>query len=122
MDKPWHLYVMAILYILAGINHFRKPKLYAKVIPPFITNKKIINELVGVLEILFGLYLFIPMFSRLAAISIMLLLIFIFPSNIYMITNKEASLGWPKWLLYLRLPLQFLLIYWAYQYSHFNLF
>ena len=113
---------MALLYILAGLNHFRKPKLYIKIIPPFIANKKIINELVGFLEILFGIYLFIPIFTRLSAISIMLLLLFIFPANIYMVTHKEASLGWSKWLLYLRLPLQFLLILWAYQYAHLNLF
>ncbi|RYY31916.1 MAG: DoxX family protein, partial [Sphingobacteriaceae bacterium] len=25
MALPWHLYVMASLYILAGLNHFRVP-------------------------------------------------------------------------------------------------
>ena len=122
MEKPWHLYVMAVLYILAGINHFRKPELYLKIIPPFIINKKFISEFSGVVEILLGIYLCIPIFSRLAAISIMILLVLIFPSNIYMLQNKEASLGWPKWLLYLRLPLQFLLIFWAYHYSNLHLF
>lgn len=120
MDKPWHLYVMAVLYILAGINHFRKPELYFKIIPPFLTNKKFINEFSGLIEIMLGIYLCIPVFSNLAAISIMAFLVVIFPSNIYMVMDEKASLGFPKWLLYLRLPLQLVLIYWAYQYVDFT--
>jgi uncharacterized membrane protein len=120
MDKPWHLYVMAVLYILAGINHFRKPELYFKIIPPFLTNKKFINEFSGLIEIMLGIYLCIPVFSNLAAISIMAFLVVIFPSNIYMAMDEKASLGFPKWLLYLRLPLQLVLIYWAYQYADFT--
>lgn len=120
MDKPWHLYVMALLYILAGINHFRKPELYFKIIPPFLTNKKFINEFSGLIEIMLGIYLCIPVFSNLAAISIMAFLVVIFPSNIYMAMDEKASLGFPKWILYLRLPLQLVLIYWAYQYADFT--
>jgi uncharacterized membrane protein len=120
MDKPWHLYVMAVFYILAGINHFRKPEVYYKIIPPFLTNKKFINELSGLLAIMFGVYLCIPVFSNLAAISIIILLLLIFPANIYMLINPKASLGFPKWLLYLRLPIQFILMFWAYQYADFT--
>jgi uncharacterized membrane protein len=120
MDKPWHLYVMALLYILAGINHFRKPEIYYKIIPPFLTNKKFINELTGLLEIMLGVYLFIPIFSNLAAISIMILLVLIFPANIYMLIDEKANLGIPKWILILRLPIQLLLILWAYQYADFT--
>lgn len=112
---------MALLYLLAGINHFRKPEIYFKIIPPFITNKKTINELAGFLEILLAVYLCIPIFSNLAAISIMILLVVIFPANVYMVIEEKASLGLPKWLLYLRLPVQILLIFWAYQYANFNL-
>lgn len=122
MDKPWHLYVMAVLYILAGINHFRKPGLYFKIIPQWIPNKQFINEITGLLEIMFGIYLIVPIFSNLAAWSIIVLLIVIFPSNIYMSMNQNASLGLPKWLLILRLPIQILLILWAYQYTNGNIF
>lgn len=117
MDKPWHLYVMAVFYILAGINHFRKPALYEKIIPLFIPYKKYVNEMCGFFEVIFGIYLFIPIFSNLAAWSIIGLLIIIFPANVYMLINKKARLGIPAWLLFLRLPLQGVLIYWAYQYT-----
>jgi len=121
MDKPWHLYVMALLYVLAGINHFRKPELYYKIIPPFLTNKKFINELTGSLEIMLGIYLCIPVFSNLAAISLIVLLILIFPSNVYMATNEKAHLGIPKWILYMRLPFQMVLILWDYHYTNLHL-
>ncbi|WP_395062066.1 DoxX family protein [Flavobacterium sp.] len=120
MEKPWHLYLMSLLYLLAGINHFRKPEVYYKILPPFITIKKTINELAGFLEIMFAVYLCIPIFSNLAAISIMILLVLIFPANIYMLMDEKASLGLPKWVLYIRLPIQVLLLLWAYQYVDFN--
>lgn len=120
MDKPWHLYVMAVLYILAGINHFISPKLYEKVIPPFIPYKKNVNEIIGFLCALLGVYIFIPIFTEYALWGIICYLIVVLPSNLFMITNDEASLGIPKWILYMRIPLQFVLIYWAYQYLPVN--
>jgi uncharacterized membrane protein len=85
MTQPWHLYGMALLYIVAGINHFRKPNLYYKIIPPFFTNKKFINEMTGFLEIVLGIALCIPEFTSLAAAFIILLLILIFLSFLYFI-------------------------------------
>lgn len=116
MDKPWHLYAMAIFYIIAGINHFVRPEVYLKIMPPFVPNKKFINELTGLFEIMLGIYLCVPIFSNLAAISLIILLNLILPANIYMLVDKKAGLGFPKWLLLVRIPLQFLLMYWAYQY------
>jgi uncharacterized membrane protein len=110
MNSPWHLYVMAFLYIIAGINHFRVPRLYQKIIPTYFPNPSLLNILSGAIEIVLGISLF-------AAWGIILLLIAIFPTHIFMLTNPKASMGLPKWLLYLRLPLQFLLMYWAYTYT-----
>ncbi|RXR22538.1 DoxX family protein [Flavobacterium stagni] len=120
MEQPWHLYVMSLVYIVAGINHFRNPKLYYKIIPPFFSNKKFINEMTGFLEILLGICLCISGFTNIAALSIIVLLVVIFPANIYMAIYKEARLGLPVWLLYLRLPLQFVLMIWAYYYIDFS--
>lgn len=117
MDKPWHLYLMAVLYILAGLNHFRKPRFYLKIIPPFVPFKNLANQICGFMEIILGVFLFIPALTSASAWSIMVLLLLIFPANIYMAQNNKASLGIPKWILFLRLPIQFLLIYWAYQYT-----
>lgn len=107
---------MAILYIIAGINHFVMPRFYEKIIPPFLGNKKPINWLSGFAEIFLGILLLIPEFTSLAAWGIMALLIAVYPANIY-----HFMKGWRKkklvWLLAIRLPLQFLLLWWAYTFT-----
>jgi uncharacterized membrane protein len=117
MELPWHLYLMAVLYILAGINHFRKPDVYLKIIPDYFPNPKLLNILSGAAEILLGLLLCFPNYTNLAALAIITMLIAIFPANLFMYQNMNASLGIPKWILLLRLPLQIALIVWAYQYT-----
>lgn len=117
MDFPWHLYLMASIYILAGINHFRKPRMYERIIPPYFPNVKLLNLLSGFAEIIFGILLMIPSYSRFGAWGIIFLLISFFTVHIYMLQDRKAGFGLPKWLLWLRIPMQFLLIYWAYRYT-----
>ena len=117
MNLPWHLYLMAFLYIIAGFNHFRKPGMYIRIIPPFFKNPKLINTVSGVAEILLGILLLFPVSKRFAAWGIIVLLIAVFPANLFMFQDKKAGFGLPRWMLLLRLPLQIVLIYWAYQYT-----
>ena len=117
MTLPWHQYLMGLVYILAGINHFRKPNLYIKIIPPSFKNPKRINQISGWAEIILGILVCIRITSFYGAWGIILLLIAIFPANLYMYQNDKAALGLPKWIRLLRLPLQLLLIYWAYCYT-----
>ena len=117
MTLPWHLYFMAFIYFIAGLNHFRVPRLYAKMIPPYIKFPVVMNQLSGAAEIILGIALCIPVISGYAAWGIILLLIAVFPANIQMLTDRKAALGLPKWLLIVRLPLQLVLIYWAYLYT-----
>src|SRR6476660_101173 len=117
MELPLHLYVMAGLYILAGLNHFRTPKMYYKIIPPFFHNKRAINITSGVMEVLLGAALCIPLTSKFAAWGLIAFLIAVFPANLYMYQNENAALGLPKWSRLLRLPVQLFLIWWAYLYT-----
>ncbi len=107
---------MALIYIIAGLNHFRSPKLYIKIIPPYLPNASLINKVSGILEILFGIMLFFKSIAPIGAVGIIVLLIGFFATHFYMLQNEKASLRLPKWILILRIPLQFVLIYWAYQY------
>jgi len=117
MTLPWHLYVMAAIYSMAGLNHFRVPRLYQRMLPPALPSPKILNILSGVAELLLGIALCIPAVSPLAAWGIIALLIAVFPANVFMYTNERAALGMPKWVLLLRLPLQLAFIAWAYLYT-----
>lgn len=117
MELPWHLYLMAGIYILAGLNHFRNPRMYVKIIPDYLPAPKLLNIISGLAELFFGILLCFPAFSTFGAWGIILLLIAVFPANIYMLTNEKASFRLPKWILWMRLPLQFILIFWAYLYT-----
>lgn len=117
MTLPWHLYLMGIIYILAGLNHFRNPRMYLKIIPPQFPRPKVLNVISGLAEVIFGILLCIPKFSTIGAWGIIGILIAVFPANIYMYTNEKASFRLPKWILLLRLPLQIILIIWAYLYT-----
>ena len=116
MMETLSLYCMAILYFMAGIMHFLKPKLYKRIIPPFFKNKDLINRLSGGAEIILAVGLLTPLQSF-AAWGIILLLIAVFPANIYHLQQKGAGMKVPLWVLWLRLPLQILLIWWAYQFT-----
>lgn len=119
MTQPWHLYIMAFVYILAGANHFRKPRMYLQIIPPQFPNPKLLNSISGAAEVVLGILLCIPATRAIAALGIIALLIAVFPANVFMYTNKNAGFGLPKWILLFRLPLQIALILWAYAYTDF---
>ena len=113
------LYVMAILYIFAGIYHFVKPEFYMKMMPPYVPAHKLMVDLSGIAEIVLGIGLFFVPTRPWAAIGIMLLLVAVFPANIYMLTEKLAKRKYrkiPVAFLWVRLPLQVVLMYWAYLY------
>ena len=117
MLKKISLFVMAIFYTGAGINHFRHPASYYPLIPPYLPNHFLINIISGILEISLGILLMMPVFRKAAAFGIIFLLIAFIPAHIYMIT-KGGCMGItfciPSWLTWVRLfPLQFLLILWA---------
>jgi uncharacterized membrane protein len=108
------LLFMASLYILAGVMHFVKPKIYLRIIPPYIPYPKIVNRIVGFFEIILGLGLLFENTRSTSAFGLILLLFAVFPANLYMYQQKNNQI--PNWLLLLRLPFQLVLIAWAYIY------
>lgn len=113
---PWHQYLLGILLILAGMNHFRKPALYERIVPPYIPVAPTVVILTGIGEMALGFLLMNKNTQTEAAYGIIILLICFLPAHIFMLQNKKASLNLPKWVLILRLPLQFLLMWWAFLY------
>jgi len=109
------VYLMGLMYIAGGIYHFVQPRFYIKMIRNFLPYPAFIVYLSGVIEILLGIGICIPATRSLAAYGVILLLIAIFPANINMAWHADQWKYSPI-ILWLRLPLQFLLIWWAYQY------
>ncbi|EGV42600.2 hypothetical protein BZARG_1852 [Bizionia argentinensis JUB59] len=116
MNNPWHLYSMAGMYVLAGVIHFIKPKMYMRIMPRYLPSHKALVLISGLLEIGLGIALCFPKTKSLAIYAIIAMLTVFLLVHFYMLSSEKASAGIPKWLLILRIPLQFGLMYWAYWY------
>ncbi len=118
MTEPAGLYVMADMYVLSGIMHFIKPKMYLGIMPRYLPNHKALVFWSGVAEILLGVGLCIPVLKTISIYGIIAMLLVFLLVHFYMLSGEKASAGIPKWVLTLRLPLQFGLMYWAWMYSN----
>ena len=116
MTYPWHLYLMAAIYIFAGMMHFIKPKVYLRIMPRYLPNHKLLVNLSGLAEILLGVSICFPSTKNVAISGIIAMLIVFLLVHFYMLSSKKAGAGIPQWMLLLRIPLQFGLMYWAYWY------
>ena len=103
-------WVLGIAFVLAGANHFFNPEFYLKIMPPYLPAHLFLVWLSGAIEMFLGVLLLIPKFSRPAAWGLIALLIAVFPANIYMAQHTELFPELSPTALYLRLPLQFVLI------------
>ncbi|WP_452223138.1 DoxX family protein [Lacinutrix chionoecetis] len=119
MVFPWHLYLMAAIYIFAGLMHFIKPKAYLRIMPRYLPNHKLLVKLSGFVEIVLGIGLCIPLFKNASIYGIIAMLVVFLLVHFYMLSGKKAAAGIPKWILILRIPLQFGLMYWAFWYLQF---
>jgi uncharacterized membrane protein len=109
-------YIFAIFFIGAGVMHFVRPGFYLKIMPPYLPLHLELVYLSGLFEVVLGVLLLIRRWAPLAAWGLILLLIAVFPANIYVYQHQELVPGTPI-LHLLRLPLQAVLILWAYWYT-----
>lgn len=113
------LLIFAVFFIIAGLNHFNVPEVYLKIIPPYLPFPEFLNYLSGAIEIVCGALLLFPATRRAGAAGIIALLIVLLPAHIYMIQLAPFNLGnlhVTPLIAWLRLPIQLMLIWWAYKY------
>lgn len=115
--KRLSLYLMIALYIAAGLNHFINPPFYLKIMPPWIPCHKEMVFISGVCEILFAALLIFPSTRRIGAWGIILLLVAVFPANVQMLINYKNENNPLLWVAIVRLPVQLILIWWAYGFA-----
>ncbi len=105
---------MSAFYVLAGLNHFLNTQFYLNMMPPYLPWHPELVYISGVIEMALGI-LIIPQATRkFAAWSLILMLIAIFPANIYLAQTNGVTIDAPAIAVWLRLPLQLVLIAWAY--------
>lgn len=111
--KTLSRYVLAVLFIGAGVLHFVVPANYLRIMPPYLPAPLLLVYVSGVAEIVGGLGLLLPATRHLAGWGLIVLLLAVFPANIYMLQLHKNGLAVPLWALWLRLPLQLVLIIWV---------
>jgi uncharacterized membrane protein len=109
-------WAFAALFVAGGVGHFVKTDVYMKIMPPYLPYHRALVLLSGVFEVALGILLLVPGTSRIAAWGLIALLVAVFPANVSMYQDAE-KFGLSPTLLLLRLPLQFVLILWAYAYT-----
>jgi uncharacterized membrane protein len=108
--------LLAAFFIASGVNHFVMPRAYEQIVPPSLQGDAgRVVELSGVAEIVGGLAVLTPRTRHLAGPALIALLAAIFPANLYMARTPERFRKLPRWALYARLPLQPLMMWWAWR-------
>ena len=110
-------YLICVFFLLAGINHFINPDFYLKIMPPYLPWHLFLVYLSGFFEIALGGIILVPALTSVAAWGLIALLIAVFPANIHMAVNPGLYPDLSPIALWLRLPLQGVLIAWAYWYT-----
>ena len=115
--KNSSVYAMSVLYVVTGLTHFIHPQFFLTIMPVWVPFHQSMVIISGACEILFAFLLLFPLTRRIAAWLIIALLIAVFPANIQMAVNYFNESNPMLWIALLRLPLQLVLIGWAYHFT-----
>ena len=108
--------ISSIFYTIVGIKHFINPEFFLAIVPPYLPYHLELVYISGFFEILFGIMILFPRYRFYGSIGLILLLLAVFPANIYLAQSKEAqvTIGTSQQIATWRLPIQGLLIFVAY--------
>jgi len=115
MTKQIGLILLALFFIVSGINHFINSDIYVAIMPTYLPAHLELVYLSGLFEMLGGIGVVISPIRQWAGYGLIVLLIAVVPANFYMAMNPDKFVDIVSaWVLYARLPLQFLLIWWTF--------
>jgi len=107
--------LLALLMTAAGATHFLKTAFYVKIVPDFLPFPRALVYLSGVAAIGIGFSMIPKRTRNFAVYGAIAYFVAVFPANLYMAFHPEIFPSIPVWAAWARLPLQALLIYWAYR-------
>lgn len=105
--------MLGLLFLGAGVPHFTHTASYERIMPPWLPAPHELVLLSGAAEMVGGAMVLLPRLRRPARWWLVALLVAVFPANVHMAVQPELAAGVPAALLWLRLPLQVVLIAWV---------
>lgn len=115
------LVLLAGLMVFAGTMHLVSPRVFIRIVPRWLPAPAALVAISGACEILGGLGLLVPSTRHWAAWGLVALLVAVFPANVNMAVNRLPFGRYPvpTWALWARLPLQAVLVAWAWSFTSF---
>jgi len=108
--------VLGAFITVAGLAHFVAPAFFDDIVPPWLPpGERFWTYASGVAELVVGPMLLIPRWRRAGGWAAIVLLIAVYPANLYMAWDwRHRPLG-EQMVAWARLPLQFVLVWLAWQ-------
>ena len=109
----WSQRLLAVFFMAAGLLHFLRPRMYEAIVPDYLPAPRELVLVSGSAEIAGALALIPGRTRRGAGVWLTGLLVAVFPANLHMALHPDRYPGLSPGLLWARLPLQPLAIWWA---------
>ena len=106
---------LGVTFIAAGVPHFVRPRMYEAIVPDYLPAHRELVYASGVAEIAGGAGVLHPATRRAAGWWLIATLVAIFPANVEMAVHAERFAPLRPAALWARLPLQAVLIAWAWR-------
>jgi uncharacterized membrane protein len=108
----WSRRLLSAGFVVAGVLHFVKPEAYMGIVPSYLPAHRALVLVSGAAEIAGGVGLAVPRLRVAAGRGLVVLLVLVFPANVDMALHPDRH-SVPEPLLWARLPLQGVLIWWV---------
>ena len=109
----WSQRLLALFFMAAGALHFLRPRMYEEILPAFVPAHRELVLASGAAEIAGAVLVVFPATRRIGGLWLVATLVAVFPANVNMALDPERYASIPPALLWARLPVQGLLIWWA---------
>ncbi len=111
----WSQRLLSVAFITTGVLHFLRPGYFEEIVPDYLPAHHEVVLISGAAEIAGGVGVAVGRTRALAGIWLVALLVLVFPANLNMAVHSERFQSIAPALLWGRLPLQGVLIWWAWR-------
>jgi uncharacterized membrane protein len=105
--------LLGATFITTGVLHFLRPRVFEAIVPDYLPAHRELVYASGAAELAGGVGVLHPATRRVAGWWLIATLVAVFPANVEMAMHAERFKHFPPAALWARLPMQGVLIAWA---------